>query len=369
MLIRLWDRLRGYERAKQRADRLYLGGQFAEARAFYERALFTLAAGDHRASALESLILSCERLGQPSERATSRIAQGEGDTGREEDEVAPGLDDLFELAIADKPASRAESYRMLGESFRAGYVALLQGAAGRSVRHLERAAEQARSSFVVQLELGRALSLEGRLEEAREALRVAVRLAPQDPEGVVLLSAVEVELGHYPEAADRLGGLLERGQREPEVTFLLGKALAGAGQIDAALGRFRETVELESRFHEAYFEAGRLMGAAGDVEAAFRLLNRACALAPDEIAYNRELAELVLRASLDEDAGLAACDRLMITDEEQRWQYLHWIGELYIRRGWRREARDPLTKALALVPAERKSERLEIEQRLHSLPA
>jgi hypothetical protein len=59
----------------------------------------------------------------------------------------------------------------------------------------------------------------------------------------------------------------------------------------------------------------------------------------------------------------------MITDEERRWQYLHWIGELYIRRGWRREARDPLTKALALVPSERKSERLEIEQRLQSLPA
>jgi tetratricopeptide (TPR) repeat protein len=369
LLIRLWDRLRGFERAKQRADRLYLGGDFDAAREAYRRALGTLGSGDHRAGALEALILSCERLSDLGPASRLRDASEAGEGRAEEDEVAPGLDDLFELAIAEKPASRAEAYRMLGESFRAGYVALLQGTAVRSVRHLERAAEQARSSFVVQLELGRALSLEGRLEEARERLLAAVRLSPSDAEGVVLLSAVEVELGRYPEAAEKLSELLDRGLREPEVTFLLGKALAGAGRRDAALEHFRETVELESRFHEAYFEAGRLMGEAGDVESAFRLHSRACALAPDEVAYNRELAQLVLRASLDEDAGLAACDRLMITDEERRWQYLHWIGELYIRRGWRREARDPLTKALELVPAEHKSERLEIEQRLQSLPA
>lgn len=369
MLIRLWDRLRGFERAKHRADRLYLSGEFAAAREAYRRAVATLAPNDHRAAALEALILSCDRLSAASRDAPLLEVPDSGEAISVEDETPAGLDDLFELAIAEKPASRAEAYRMLGESFRAGYVALLQGAPARSVRHLERAADKSPSSFVVQLELGRARSLDGRLEEAREALLAAVRLSPSDPEGVLLLAAVDVELGRHREAAERLGDLLERRPREPEVTFLLGKALAGEGRREAALERFRETVEIEPRFHEAFFEAGRLLRRSGDVDSAFRLLDRACALAPDEVAYNRELAELVLEASLDEDAGLAACDRLMITDEERRWQYLHWIGELYIRRGWRREARDPLVKALELVPSERKSERLAIEQRLESLPA
>jgi predicted RNA polymerase sigma factor len=81
----------------------------------------------------------------------------------------------------------------------------------------------------------------------------------------------------------------------------------------------------------------------------------------------RELAALVIETSLDEEAGLAACDRLMVADPENRWQYLYWIAELYIRRGWTREARDPLEKALALAPPELRSERHAIETKLRSL--
>ena len=56
-----------------------------------------------------------------------------------------------------------------------------------------------------------------------------------------------------------------------------------------------------------------------------------------------------------------------MTDDENSWEYLHWIAQLYIRRGWRREARDPLEKALELLPPNRGVERLEIEQRLQTL--
>jgi tetratricopeptide (TPR) repeat protein len=136
---------------------------------------------------------------------------------------------------------------------------------------------------------------------------------------------------------------------------------------DDALEAFRETVTMEPHFHEAFFEGGRLLRGRGDVDGAFQLLSRASGLAPDEVRYNRELASLVLENNLDEEAGLAACDRLMVTDEENRWQYLQWIGELYIRRGWKREARDPLQKALSLVPPDRGSERHAIEARLESL--
>jgi hypothetical protein len=57
----------------------------------------------------------------------------------------------------------------------------------------------------------------------------------------------------------------------------------------------------------------------------------------------------------------------MATDVDRHWQYLAWIGELYMRRGWKREARDPLQKALELVPPELSNERLSIEQKLASL--
>lgn len=314
---------------------------------------------DPRALALDSLVRFCEDQTGLAQSAVPRDAA--------EELIRPSLDDLFELAIEDKPAARREAYRILDEDFRAGYVALIQGRAESAVILLERAAARAPSSFVVHLELGRTLSLAGHLDGAREALEVAEGLAPDDDEGRLLLAAVNVELGRFPEARRYLLPLMERGSARPEVSFLMGRSLAGMGRIAEALETFRQTARMEPRFHEAFFEAGMLLAARGDVEAAFGLLNRAAALAPDEIRYNREILSLVLAHRLDEEAGLAACDRLMVTDEDNRWQYLQWIAELYIRRGWKREARDPLQKALALVPPERGQERHRIEERLESL--
>jgi tetratricopeptide (TPR) repeat protein len=365
VLARLWNRLRGYERLKERADHLFLAGDFERARRGYQNARSIVADADHRAGALDSLIESCDRQ---SIEAPFVLPRAGFVPPPDEDEIAaPALEDLFELAIAEKPAPRAEAYRILGPSFRAAYVALLQGRAERAVALFERASAEAPSSFVVQLELARALSLLGDVARARAVLDVADRLAPEDEEARLLSAAVSIELGRFQDARARLLPLLERGDAAPEVLFLSGKALAGLGRVDEALARFRETATLEPHFHEAYFEAGGLMKLRGDVDAAFRLWNRASSLAPDEVRYNRDLASLVLAHRLDEEAGLAACDRLMVIDEENRWQYLHWVAELYIRRGWRREARDPLQKALELLPHERRRERHQIEELLSSL--
>jgi tetratricopeptide (TPR) repeat protein len=246
-------------------------------------------------------------------------------------------------------------------------VALVQGNAKRAVHLLEKAAAATPSSFVVHLELGRALSLGGRLADAKAALEIAEGLAPEDDEGRILAAAVQVETGGFAQARARLLPVIDRGGGGPEAKFLLGKALAGMRRVDEALDAFRETVLMEPHFHEAFFEAGQLLRDRGDIEAAFELLRRASGLAPDEVRYNRELASLVLENALDEEVGLAACDRLMVSDEENQWQYLQWIADLYIRRGWKREARDPLEKALSLLPPERRSERHAIEARLQSL--
>ncbi|HSF15568.1 MAG TPA: tetratricopeptide repeat protein [Vicinamibacteria bacterium] len=360
MLTYLWNRLLGHERLKQRGDQLFLSGEFERAQWEYKRARSVLPPADVRRIPLDGLIGTCERLSRHREAS-------DGIPETTEDDYVPGLDELFELAIADKAEPRAESYRILGKNFRAGYVALVQGTADRAVALLRKASSESPSSFVVHLELGRALSMACQFEEANECLQRARRSKPDDPEGIVLLAAVSIARGRFDEANGELTGLINRGERSPTSVFLLAKALSGLGRADEALENLRETVKLEPTFHEAFFEAGRLKRRAGEIDAAFELLNRACALAPDEIPYNREVAELVLSHRLDEEAGLAACDRLMVTDEENRWQYLSWIAELYVRRGWRREARDPLEKALGLLPAGKETERLEIERRLASL--
>jgi len=358
VLSLLWNRLKGYERLKERGDHLFLSAEFERALREYLRARSVLSSTDHRAAAIDSLIRSCERQALQDEK---------DDGGDGEESPCEVLDDLFELAIGDKPPSRAEAYRILGHDFRSGYVALVQGNAKRAVHLLEKAAASTPSSFVVHLELGRALSLGGRLTDAGAALAIASRLAPEDDEGRILAAAVDVETGGFAVARAKLLPMIERGGGGPEARFLLGKALAGMNRVDEALDELRETVLMEPHFHEAFFEAGWLLRERGDIEAAFELLKRASGLAPDEVRYSRELASLVLDNGLEEEVGLAACDRLMVADDENRWQYLSWIAELYIRRGWKREARDPLEKALSLVPPELLRERHAIEARLQSL--
>lgn len=275
--------------------------------------------------------------------------------------LLPGLPELFELAIGDKAPARADAYRATNDDFRAGYVSLVQANAERAVELLSSAAAALGSSFVVHLELGRAHSLAGTMEAARDALKHAERLAPTDPELRVLLGAVNIELGRYEEARKHLEEIAEKQDSDPDVRFLLGRALSGLDEHDAALERFRETVALESNFHEAYFEASVLLGKNLERESQFQLLSRACAIAPDEVRYNRQLAQLVLTDTFDEESGLAACDRLMVTDEHNAWEYLFWIAQLYVRRGWKREAHDPLQKALQLVPPDKTTQRREIE--------
>ena len=358
MLSRIWDRIVGYDRLKSRGDQLFLAGELPRAREEYERARSILREDDYRAPTLDALIRECARVGAEA----TVIALYEVEDG-----AFPGSRDLFELAIAEKNDERIEEYRRLGKNFESGYLALVRGDAGRAIRFLEKSRASGSPSFIELMELGRALSLGERLEEARSVLKEAERLSAADREVLVLLAAVNVELGRFEEARDVLTKLLRIDAEDAEASFMLGRALVGMRRSESALSQFRRTVQIEPRFHEAFFEGGRLLARDGDTEGAFHLLSRACALAPDEIRYNRKLAELVLGNELDEEAGLAACDRLTVTDDENSWEYLHWIAQLYIRRGWRREARDPLEKALELLPPNRGVERLEIEQRLQTL--
>jgi tetratricopeptide (TPR) repeat protein len=364
MLGRLLTRLLGANRFKHRGDRFFLENDFAGALKEYRRARSAVSPSDYRTATLDALIRECStRLGRPIE--SHEVEEGFRD---HEAPFTPALQDLFELAIGEKSDERAARYRQQGQDFQSGYVSLVQGDADSALSQLDLAAKKSPASFILQLELGRACSMAGEMERARVELEKAYRMNPGDPEIIHLLAAVDIQLARFDEAAALLEPFVEKGEDAgPEASFLLGRAMAGLGMTEAAMARYRETVELDSRFHEAYFEGAMILRDHDDVEGALRLLARASALVPDEVAYNIELVRLVLDNELDEQVGLEACDRLMVTDEDNQWQYLSWIAELYVRRGWQREARDPLRKALKLLPPDLTDERFSLERRLAEL--
>ncbi len=366
MFGKLFYRLLGASRFKHRGDRFFLENSFAKALNEYRRARRALSPSDYRVATMDALIRECSvRVGVPIPAADSEPSPSA--VAGEDPSALPGIQDLFDLAIADKPKERMRSYRGLGEEFQAGYVSLVQGDGETAARHLELAARTNPASFVLQLELGRALSMTGDMARAREELTRAHQMSPQDKELLNLLAAVDIELGRFEEAVGLLGPVVESKDIGPDTCFLLGKAFAGVGKKEQALEQFRRSVKFDSHFHEAYFEAAKILIEDGEATNAKKLLLRACALVPDEVSYNLELVRLVLDFRLEEEIGLEACDRLMVTDEENQWQYLSWVAELYVRRGWRREARDPLSKAIKLIPPDRTEERRELERKLREL--
>ena len=372
--MRLLNSIVGFDRIKHRGDRYFLDGDFHCAKREYERARSTLAQVDYRIVTMDALIRECSvRTGEPVDRIEEGPSAGSpspsvsGASEEADRPFVPDMNDLLELAIAGKPAERAAIYRGLGSEFEAGYVALVQGNPTRAVELLGLAGRKLPSTLVLHLELARALSMTGDMNGARLELEKARNVSPSDLEVSNLQGAVLNQLGMFEEAGTVLLPLLDRKDAGAESFFLVGQSLAGQGRRSEALGRFREAVERDGGFPDAYFEAGRLLRKDGDDAGALRLLKQACSLLPDELDYNRELATLVIERELNVDAGLAACDRLMVTDEENRWEYLSWIAELYLRNGWRREAADPLRKAIALVPSDLPEEKRELQKRLAGL--
>ena len=376
MLGRLVRILLGFERMKQRGDRLFLSGDFQNAQRQYERARTTLSEHDYRMPTLDALIRECA-VRSGSSLVTTSVSQmaldwdeaekDSPDGSGDESPFVPNGNDLLELAVAHKPAPRAALYKDLGPEFESGYLALVQGDPARALSPLRLAVGKNPGSLIIRLELGRALAMVGEAEAARVELEKAMHLEPSDIEGGCLLAGVLLELHRYPEAETILLPIHDRAGAGGEAVFLLGQAVAGQGRHEEALRQFRHAVERDPGFHDAYFEAARLLCRRSDALGALRLLIQACSMAPEEIDYNRELVTLVLEHDLDVATGLAACDRLMVTDEENRWEYLGWIAELYLRRGWKREAVDPLKKAVELVPPERRQEKLLLRKRLVEL--
>ncbi len=171
----------GFERIKQRGDRFFLDGDFHRARRQYEKARGVLPELDYRIPTVDALIRECSvRTGDPLASVRwspppTAPALERADASAEKSVFVPDMKDLLELAIAEKSPTRAGLYRGLGPEFESGYVALVQGDAARATEQLKLASRKTTGSFVVQLELGRALGIAGEMNAARVELETANR--------------------------------------------------------------------------------------------------------------------------------------------------------------------------------------------------
>ena len=138
----------------------------------------------------------------------------------------------------------------------------------------------------------------GMRAEAKEQLRLSIRIQPDAPDNVFLLCRLLREDGEYDEATGHYRDALRHFDFErPQVYHFLGGCLEAVGLPEAALEAYEDAVGESPRYTAARISAGRLRLHLGRFEGAIEEINAATERydVQDPLAYAvRGLAKLIL---------------------------------------------------------------------------
>ncbi len=177
-----------------------------------------------------------------------------------------------EAAIAQGRAS-AEIYLLLGRAQRA------LGAHAAAADAFARAAELQPSPQALLLEADERVAA-GKADLALLALTRARQLDPRDPEVLLRLGSVGLELGHLSQAEGDLSEALTLRPDAPDILVALGRVEMARGDLVAATGHLKRAVTLAPRDTAAQVALGRVLIAAGERDEARRVLEMAARQAP-----------------------------------------------------------------------------------------
>jgi tetratricopeptide (TPR) repeat protein len=210
------------------------------------------------------------------------------------------------LSNADEQAERESLLERLATVTEGKGDALRQGAALKELGSLRRDQE--------------------RLEDAHVVLQAAVRLAPEDPEALVLLGDVAFSLEHWEEAESMFGQLKDAGHfaygHPGEVALRLGQLACRRGETDASIVLLQQALEARPSgvtAAECYEELQDLLARAG---------RWAEAAATMEAAAEDETAELADSSRVDRLFAAAEIRRRRLGDSDGAQRLYSRIGRL-----------------------------------------
>jgi len=187
---------------------------------------------------------------------------GDGSSGGE----APVTFDDEAAANRAPPASEAVER---GESRRAS------GDAAGAEAAFREAIEQTPEDVRAHLDLGLALEMQERFEEAEQAYRAAVALDGEFAEALNNLGVLLRDTGRTDEAVEVLGQAVRARPGFASAQLNHGLVLEELGRVDEAMAAYRRVIELAPREPTARIQLGLLQIAQGDAEAALITLRRA----------------------------------------------------------------------------------------------
>jgi Flp pilus assembly protein TadD len=231
-----------------------------------------------------TVLLEAVKMRPEDDRATINLARAEIGCGWAE----------AGLQLAEQAFARSDALLALQA------VAAAQLATGRSAeavetarKCLDRGAESAKSWAL----LGDALLACGegdaeKLNDAKEAFRKCLARDASNSAAHGSLGRLLLADGSLAEAALHLRECVTRNPTAVEAFFDLGTALARSGEVQQAVVAFRTCVGLDAGHHRAYCSWARVLSSNGQVLGAIRCLELALRIAPMEVDYMLQLAEL-----------------------------------------------------------------------------
>lgn len=152
---------------------------------------------------------------------------------------------------------------------------------------------------------------QGRHEDARDALVMALCFAPASTETRYLLALVEKALGRLDDALETLTGLLESEPRHANALNMRGALLLQLGDVDGAVDSFRQALAADPNHVGAHSNLGYvLFRDLAEYEAGARHIEAALAIQPDSATANCNYA-MVLSQRGEHRRALELCDRLL----------------------------------------------------------
>lgn len=158
------------------------------------------------------------------------------------------------------------------------------------------AAQRIPRSYRVQMQLGAALALTGRLTEAEQAFSQAVRLSPQSNVACVAVAMTQMQSGKVAEAVSSLRERRAGTPRDYLVNRYLGEALSregaepGSAEEAEAAAALQTAVSVNPNAPSARVLLGKLLFARGDLDSAAAQFEEALRLDPDDVSPAYQLA-------------------------------------------------------------------------------
>ena len=149
--------------------------------------------------------------------------------------------------------------------------------------------------FAAYANLGRVLGRQGKWEDARRNLEIAVRLEPRSPEAHLELAQVFARQGDWPAAVDQYLRVLRLQPGNARVHVQLADALAKQGKRAEAVQMLRQATRLDPGFWEARYLFGVELALSGNSPGAQAEFEAVLERKPDHILSRLNLGVALIR--------------------------------------------------------------------------